>query len=180
MSRRAPGSRLSGTGSRQHYHPRGWNDWQPRWAGLGQGARPGRLRGAGAGAAGRRGWRLGPALPPGLGQRGGAGRGGSERRRRSHFLAVGPSAGRVAAGLGGGEGAGRGRAPAGAGRGRGGRFPDPCLPAAGDDRHRDRDRSVSAQGWAGRDPGLGSQLLPPPRFSRCPLFPWVSRGSGWP
>ncbi|XP_051487660.1 serine/threonine-protein kinase SMG1 isoform X3 [Apus apus] len=30
MSRRAPGSRLSGTGSRQHYHPRGWNDWQPR------------------------------------------------------------------------------------------------------------------------------------------------------
>ncbi|XP_063170959.1 serine/threonine-protein kinase SMG1 [Candoia aspera] len=41
MSRRAPGSRLSGAsssggssgssgGSRQHYHPRSWNDWQPR------------------------------------------------------------------------------------------------------------------------------------------------------
>ncbi|XP_013910495.1 PREDICTED: serine/threonine-protein kinase SMG1-like [Thamnophis sirtalis] len=39
MSRRAPGSRLSGasssggggtSGTRQHYHPRSWNDWQPR------------------------------------------------------------------------------------------------------------------------------------------------------
>ncbi|XP_074867075.1 serine/threonine-protein kinase SMG1 isoform X1 [Carettochelys insculpta] len=30
MSRRAPGSRLSGFGTRQHYHPRSWNDWQPR------------------------------------------------------------------------------------------------------------------------------------------------------
>lgn len=171
MSRRAPGSRLSGTGSRQHYHPRGWNDWQPRWAGLGQGARPGRLRGAGAGAAGCRGWRLGPAPPPGLGERGGAGRGGSERRR-SHFLAVGPrggraaaagpSAGRVAAGrppgLGGGEGTGRGRALAGAGRHRGGGF---RIRVCGRlEMGQGRVRGGGTPGWAPRR--RVRALLPPP------------------
>lgn len=96
MSRRAPGSRLSGTGSRQHYHPRGWNDWQPRWAGPGPGARGSGLWERGGAA------RPGPTAGPG-----GAG------RRRSHFLAAGPSAG-GRAGPGGGTGprlpeAGRGR-----------------------------------------------------------------------
>lgn len=89
MSRRAPGSRLSGTGSRQHYHPRGWNDWQPRWAGRGSGGRR-RTRGGGAGRRGaasrapglqgRRGGSAGPSggregFPgaPRLSPRGGAG-----------------------------------------------------------------------------------------------------------
>lgn len=116
MSRRAPGSRLSGTGSRQHYHPRGWNDWQPRWAGSGAG-------GAGVGAvrAGRAA-RPGPTAGPG-----GAG------RRRSHFLAAGPSAG-GRAGPGGGTGprlpeAGRGRVcQRSAGWERAGLPPEPPLP----------------------------------------------------
>lgn len=73
MSRRAPGSRLSGTGSRQHYHPRGWNDWQPRWAGRGSGG----LRRSRDGGAGRRG---AASRAPGLQGRRGGGAGPSGGR----------------------------------------------------------------------------------------------------